>query len=146
MVNGEPCAPRGARTVLEGVGTAGLPHDLDIQVSKLKLLKANHTSQIYRMEDNISKHYPMKIAALTEQIAGYKADILTHAANRPADKEAFAMRVGNRAFTEKKEAGMALIEMCRMAKQSNTAIGIGEYRGFKMEVSFDAFLPNLLLH
>ena len=42
---------------------------LDIDVSKLKLLKANHTSQIYRMEDNISKHYPMKIAALTEQIA-----------------------------------------------------------------------------
>ena len=64
---------------------------LDVDVSKLKLLKANHTSQIYRMEDNISKHYPMKIAALTEQIAGYKADILTHAANRPADKEAFAI-------------------------------------------------------
>ena len=118
---------------------------LDVDVSKLKLLKANHTSQIYRMEDNISKHYPMKIAALTEQIAGYKADILTHAANRPADKEAFAMRVGNRVFTEKKEAGMALIEMCRMAKQSNAAIAIGEYRGFKMEVSFDAFFSKFAI-
>lgn len=51
--------------------------DLDIQVSKLKLLKANHTSQRYRLEDNITQTYPRQIAALSEKIAGYKADIET---------------------------------------------------------------------
>ena len=60
-VNGEPCAPRGARTVREGVGIPGLPHDLDIEVSKLKLLKSNHQSQQFRMQDDIMTHFPERI-------------------------------------------------------------------------------------
>lgn len=63
--------------------------DLDIQVSKLKLLKANHTSQKYRLEDNISKHYPIQIAAMKERLAGYRADVQTYTQNKPLDKDIF---------------------------------------------------------
>ena len=116
--------------------------DLDIQVSKLKLLKANHTSQRYRLEDNIAKHYPMQITALKERIEGYRADIKTYAAHKPVDKDAFSMKIGNRTYTDKKEAGAALIDMCRSAKQPNMAVTIGEFQGFKMSVSFDSFFSK----
>ena len=116
--------------------------DLDIQVSKLKLLKANHTSQRYRLEDNIAKHYPMQITALKERLEGYRADIQTYAAHKPVDKDAFSMKIGNRTYTDKKEAGAALIDMCRSAKQPNMAVTIGEFQGFKMSVSFDSFFSK----
>ena len=119
--------------------------DLDIQVSKLKLLKANHTSQRYRLEDNIAKHYPMQITALKERLEGYRADIQTYAAHKPVDKDAFSMKIGNRTYTDKKEAGAALIDMCRSAKQPNMAITIGEFQGFKMSVSFDSFFSKFTI-
>ena len=120
--------------------------DLDIQVSKLKLLKANHTSQIYRLEDNIAKHYPQQIALLKEKIAGFKADIQTYKQNKPSDKEIFSMKIGNRIFTDKKEAGAALLNICRSAKQPNMEIEIGEYQGFKMKVSFDMFSSRYIIN
>ena len=116
--------------------------DLDIQVSKLKLLKANHTSQRYRLEDNIAKHYPMQITALKERLEGYRADIQTYAAHKPVDKDDFSMKIGNRTYTDKKEAGAALIDMCRSAKQPNMSVAIGEFQGFKMSVSFDSFFSK----
>lgn len=116
--------------------------DLDIQVSKLKLLKANHTSQRYRLEDNIAKHYPMQITALKERLEGYRTDIQTYTAHKPVDKDVFSMKIGNRTYTDKKEAGAALIDMCRSAKQPNMAVTIGEYQGFKMSVSFDSFFSK----
>ena len=119
--------------------------DLDIQVSKLKLLKANHTSQRYRLEDNIAKHYPMQITALKERLEGYRADIQTYAAHKLVDKDAFSMKIGNRTYTDKKEAGAALIDMCRSAKQPNMAVTIGEYQGFKMSVSFDSFFSKFTI-
>ena len=119
--------------------------DLDIQVSKLKLLKANHTSQRYRLEDNIAKHYPMQITALKERIEGYRTDIQTYTAHKPVDKDAFSMKIGNRTYTDKKEAGAALIDMCRSAKQPNMAITIGEFQGFKMSVSFDSFFSKFTI-
>ena len=119
--------------------------DLDIQVSKMKLLKANHTSQRYRLEDNIAKHYPMQITALKERLEGYRADIQTYAAHKPVDKDAFSMKIGNRTYTDKKEAGAALIDMCRSAKQPNMAVTIGEYQGFKMSVSFDSFFSKFTI-
>ena len=119
--------------------------DLDIQVSKLKLLKANHTSQRYRLEDNIAKHYPMQITALKEKLEGYRADIQTYAAHKPVDKDAFSMKIGNRTYTDKKEAGAALIDMCRSAKQPNMAVTIGEFQGFKMSVSFDSFFSKFTI-
>ena len=119
--------------------------DLDIQVSKLKLLKANHTSQRYRLEDNIAKHYPMQVTALKERLEGYRTDIQTYAAHKPVDKDAFPMKIGNRTYTDKKEAGAALIDMCRSAKQPNKAVTIGEYQGFKLIVSFDSFLSKFTI-
>ena len=119
--------------------------DLDIQVSKLKLLKANHTSQRYRLEDNIAKHYPMQITALKERLEGYRADIQTYAVHKLVDKDAFSMKIGNRTYTDKKEAGAALIDMCRSAKQPNMAVTIGEFQGFKMSVSFDSFFSKFTI-
>lgn len=120
--------------------------DLDIQVSKLKLLKANHTSQKYRLEDNIVKHYPVQIASMKERLAGYRADIQTYAQNKFPDKDTFSIKIGNRIYTDKKEAGAALIDMCRSAKQPNMAVTIGEYQGFKMSVSFDSFFSKFTVN
>ena len=132
--------------------------DLDIQVSKLKLLKANHTSQKYRLEDDISKNYPKRIAELKEKIKGYEVDIVQLKASKSElldrtkagepvqddskdanDKEPFEIKIGNNTYTERKEAGTALIEMCRGMKQFNMSMDIGEYHGFKLSVTFDTF-------
>ena len=121
--------------------------DLDIQVSKLKLMKANHTSQKYRLEDNIAKHYPQQIAILKERIGGMEADIQKAKTNLPADKEQFVMKIGDKTYTDRKEAGTALIEMCKEMKTVNVPATVGEYAGFKMSVSFDSlnhrFVMNL---
>ena len=87
--------------------------DLDIQVSRLKLMKANHTSQIYRLEDNIAKNYPKQIEVLQERIRGFQTDMETVRKNLPADKDNFSMKVGNRIFIDKKEAGTAILAMCQ---------------------------------
>lgn len=120
--------------------------DLDIQVSKLKLMKANHTSQKYRLEDNIAKHYPQQIAILKERISGMTADIQTAKTNLPVDKEQFFMKVGDKAYTDKKEAGAALVEMCREMKTVNVPATVGEYAGFKMAVSFDSFNHKFVMN
>ena len=120
--------------------------DLDIQVSKLKLMKANHTSQKYRLEDNIAKHYPQQITILKERISGMQADIQTAKANLPVDKEQFSMKVGDTLYTDKKEAGTALVEMCKEIKTVNAPAVIGEYAGFKMAVSFDAFNHKFVMN
>ena len=116
--------------------------DLDIQVSKLKLMKANHTSQRYRLEDNIAKHYPQQIGALKERIDGLKTDIQTAELNSPADKESFVMKIGSRTYSDRKDAGTAIVQMCKEIKINNSQITIGEYSGFKMSVCFDSFNRN----
>ena len=120
--------------------------DLDIHVSKLKLLKANHTSQIYRLEDNIAKNYPKKISAAKEMIAAYEIDLAHYKEVKPADKESFAMKLGDRIYTDKKEAGTALISFCRQVKTPNVATPIGEYLGFKMNVTFDSFYQKFTVN
>ncbi|MCR5321940.1 MAG: DEAD/DEAH box helicase family protein, partial [Lachnospiraceae bacterium] len=111
--------------------------DLDVQVAKLKLLKANHTSQKYRLEDDISVRFPLQIKHLQEEIEGLKADIITFTENKPEDKEIFTMTIAGKEYTDKKEAGTALIEMCRGMKSANTNMEIGEYMGMKMTTSFE---------
>ena len=113
--------------------------DLDIQVSRLKLMKANHTSQIYRLEDNIAKNYPKQIEVLQERIRGFQADMETVRKNLPADKDNFSMKVGNRIFTDKKEAGTAILAMCQEMDSLQQTVEIGEYAGMKMKVTFDSF-------
>ena len=113
--------------------------DLDIQVSRLKLMKANHTSQIYWLEDNIAKNYPKQIEILQERIRGFQTDMETVQKNLPADKDNFSMKVGNRIFTDKKEAGTAILAMCQEMDSLQQMVEIGEYAGMKMKVTFDSF-------
>lgn len=113
--------------------------DLDIQVSKLKLMKANHTSQKYRLEDNIVKHYSQQITLLKERISGLRADIQMAGENISAYKECFSMKVGDKVYRDKKEAGTAIIGMCKAVKSANIVTTIGEYGGFRMVISFDSF-------
>ena len=120
--------------------------DLDIQVSKLKLMKANHTSQKYRLEDNIAKNYPQQISALKERIAGMKADIATYNANKTADKDIFTMTVAGKTYDDRKEAGTAIIGICKEMKQANVAVPIGEYLGMKMNVTFESFFRKFTLN
>lgn len=120
--------------------------DLDIQVSKLKLMKANHTGQKYRLEDNIAKNYPQQISALKERIAGMKADISTYNANKPADKDLFSMTVAGKTYDDRKEAGTAIIGICKEMKQGNATVPIGDYLGMKMNVTFDSFSRKFTLN
>ena len=120
--------------------------DLDIQVSRLKLMKANHTSQIYRLEDNIAKNYPKQIEVLQERIRGFQTDMETVRKNLPADKDNFSMKVGNRIFTDKKEAGTAILAMCQEMDSLQQMVEIGEYAGMKMKVTFDSFNRKFVMN
>lgn len=119
--------------------------DLDIQVSRLKLLKANHTSQIYRLEDAIIKEYPKKIAIARERIEGYEKDIALYKQQKPDDPELFSMKIGERVYTEKKEAGAALLHACQQIKIPNRPIQVGEYGGMKVSVDWDSFWNKFTL-
>ncbi len=119
--------------------------DLDIQVSKLKLMKANHTSQKYRLEDDIAQRYPKQISALKERIEGLKADIAEYNAKKPADKELFVMTVAGKRYEDRKEAGEAIIGMCKEMKTVNAPVQIGEYLGMKMAATFDSFTRKFTL-
>lgn len=120
--------------------------DLNIQVSKLKLMKANHTSQKYRLEDNITKHYPQQIAIFKERINGFTADMQKYEQNKPLDKEQFAITIGGKAYIDKKEAGTAIIAMCKEIKGINASADVGEYLGFKLNVTFDSFNNKFVMN
>lgn len=113
--------------------------DLDIQVSKLKLMKANHTSAKYRLETDIARIYPVQITATKERIAGLKADLAAAKPIVEADKDHFQMVIGGKEFTDRKEAGTALIAACAGLKAVNTSGQVGEYQGFSLTASFDSF-------
>lgn len=115
--------------------------DLDVQVSKLKLLKANHTSQIYRLESDIAKRYPVQITALKEKIAGMRVDADVVKGIDLQDNDHFAMTVGGKLYTDKKEAGVALLSAASGLKSVKSAGQIGEYHGFALSSEYN-FLSN----
>ena len=115
--------------------------DLDVQVSKLKLLKANHTSQIYRLESDIAKRYPVQITALKEKITGMRVDADVVKGIDLQDNDHFAMTVGGKLYTDKKEAGVALISAASGLKSVKSAGQIGEYHGFALSSEYN-FLSN----
>ena len=119
--------------------------DLDIQVSKLKLLKASHTSQIYRLESDIAKRYPMEITATKERVAGLKADLEAVKPYLNQDKDEFVITIGEKTYTDKKEAGTAILAACAGLKAVNTAGQIGEYHGFALVASYDTFNQTFML-
>jgi len=115
--------------------------DLDVQVSKLKLLKANHTSQIYRLESDIAKRYPVQITALKEKIAGMRVDADVVKGIDLQDNDHFAMTIGGKLYTDKKEAGVALLSAASGLKSVKSAGQIGEYHGFALSSEYN-FLSN----
>lgn len=118
---------------------------LDIEVSKLKLLKANFVSNHYRLEDDIAKNYPQQIAKLKESIEGLRADLEKYQANKITDPEKFVMEVGGTVFSEKKEAGAALLAVCQSMKQADAMINVGQYQGFSIRLKFDSWNKEFIL-
>ena len=113
--------------------------NLETEVNKLKMLNASHLSQKYELEDKILKYYPQEISRLNERIAGYTADIARREENTPAKKEDFPpMKIHGTIYTEKAEAGKALIEACKQLTNSDP-VPIGSYRGFEMQLFYEAF-------
>lgn len=113
--------------------------DLDIEVSKLKLLKANHLSQKYALEDSISKSFPKQIAEAQARIAGYSADIAAVKENTHPNADGFSpLTLMGVTHADKKEAGAALLTMCQNML-SPEATQVGSYRGLTLELSFSSF-------
>ena len=113
--------------------------DLDIEVSKLKLLKANHLSQKYALEDAISKGFPKQIAETQARITGYGADIATVKGNTHPNADGFSpLTLAGVTYADRKEAGAALLTMCQ-TMLSPEATQIGSYRGLTLELAFDTF-------
>ena len=123
---------------------AGNPHikekmDLDIDVSRLKLLKANHLSQRYALEDQIIKEFPQKIKSLEQRIEGFKVDIDQLKRNTEPNEDGFSpMFMPGGVVRDKKDAGDAILGLCK-SMTTPDPISIGQYRGFDMELSFDTF-------
>ena len=113
--------------------------DLDIQVSKLKLLKANHTSQIYSLESDIARRYPREITAAKGQIEALKTDMEAAKPLLAQDKDHFFMEISGKVHTERKEAGAAIIEACKALKAAGTEGRIGNYGAFELHSRFDNF-------
>ena len=121
----------------------GNPHikekmDLDIQVQKLRLLKSSFLSEKYALEDKIIKFYPQEIARRADVIAGLKTDIERVAEHpKPSDETFIGMTVKGAFYSEKADAGNAILEACK-AMTNPEPIPLGEYRGFTMELYFEA--------
>ena len=118
---------------------------LDVDVAKLKLLKANHMNNQYRLEDDIARNFPQQIAKLMEIIDSYKADIAHFSEHKITDPEQFSMKISGKVFTEKKEAGMALLAVCQDIKSVDAAMDIGSYQGFNMRIQFDSWRKEFIL-
>jgi hypothetical protein len=111
--------------------------DLDIEVSRLKLLKANHLSQRYALEDQIIHHFPKEIRNLEQREEGYTYDIQRVEVSSHLNKDGFCpMEIEGTVYAEKKAAGSAILEACH-AMKSPDPIPLGKYRGFAMELYFD---------
>lgn len=116
--------------------------DLDIQVQKLKLLKSNFLSEKYALEDKIIKYYPQRITALENRIEGLKQDVETAKQHpKPTDDRFVGMEVKGVFYSEKADAGKAIIEACKQMN-SPDPIPLGKYRGFETELLFNTAERN----
>ncbi len=110
--------------------------DLDIQVTKLKMLKSNHTAQQYEMQDRVRGYFPNKIKETELFIDCLKADLPLLEAH-PVKEDAFSMKVMGTVYTDRKEAGQAIVAACRLMEDPDKDIDLGSYRGFPMKLCFD---------
>ena len=119
--------------------------DLDIQVQKLKMLKSNFLSEKYGLEDKVIKFYPQQIAYLKSRVEGLTKDVETAKSHpKPIDEQPLRMMVSGVSYSEKAEAGQAIINACK-SMNSPDAIPLGEYRGFQMELYFDTVQRNYVV-
>ena len=119
--------------------------DLDIQVQKLKMLKSNFLSEKYGLEDKVIKFYPQQIAYLKSRVEGLTKDVETAKLHpKPIDEQPLGMTVSGVSYSEKAEAGQAIINTCK-SMNSPDAIPLGEYRGFQMELYFDTVQRNYVV-
>ena len=119
--------------------------DLDIQVQKLKMLKSNFLSEKYGLEDKVIKFYPQQIAYLKSRVEGLTKDVETAKLHpKPIDEQPLGMTVSGVSYSEKAEAGQAIINACK-SMNSPDAIALGEYRGFQMELYFDTVQRNYVV-
>ena len=112
--------------------------DLDIEVSRLRLMKADHESQRFDLEDQVRKGFPKKIMQAQERIEGYKKDLEGLAAHPIPEKDFVGMTVDGTHYTEKDKAGSALIEFCKHHFTTDP-VPLGEYRGFSMSLEYNSF-------
>lgn len=125
----------------------GNPHikekmDLDIDVQRLRLLKANHLSQRYALEDQIIKTLPQQIAKYEQSIEGYLSDMDRLKENTHPNEDGFSpMEVEGAVYTDKKAAGSAILAACK-AMTSPTPVPLGQYRGFAMDLSFESMFQQ----
>lgn len=123
---------------------SGNPHikekmDLDIEVQKLKLLRSNHMSQRYALEDQLIRKFPKEIATMHQWIDGLEADMALLKDKTKPNADGFCpMMIGGQTYTEKKAAGTALLDACN-ALTSADPVPLGSYRGFKLTLCFDSF-------
>lgn len=115
--------------------------DLDAQVSKLQLLKQSHLSEIYDLEDKVRKTYPNQIKGLENTISGYEKDIVVRDNNK---KDIFEMTINGIKYNERSEAGEKIVEECRKMRSPNP-VEIGEFCGFKIEISFNSFSREFIV-
>ena len=118
--------------------------DLDVEVAKLKLMKADHQSKQYRLEDQLLKYFPQEIETNKRYIQGFEADLET-LATHPHPADGFAgMEIRGDVLTDKENAGAALLDACKEVKTSDP-VQIGSYRGFTMSVEFEAWKQEYTL-
>jgi hypothetical protein len=118
--------------------------DLDVEISRLKVLKSAHNSQQYRLEGRLRQQLPKEIHALQERIRGLQKDIALRDAETPAgvedNPELFQMEIMGQTFQKREDAGKAiLLSLQLVSPESNHHVRIGHYRGFELSASFDAF-------
>ena len=118
--------------------------DLDIEVSKLKIMKADHNSKQFRLEDSLLKYFPERIEEHKGFVRGLEADMQTLAAH-PLPAEGFVgMEIRGDRLTDKENAGAALLDTCKEVKGKDP-VQIGSYRGFTMSVAFDSMWKTYTL-
>ena len=120
--------------------------DLDIQVSKLRVLKQSYLSEHYDLEDRILKFYPQTIKEYEARIAGYESDTVLAEQHKPQGEDKFCpMTIKGATFTEKAAAGEMLLAVCKENTLANP-VEIGSYRGFRMEVYYDMLNTHYCLN
>ena len=118
--------------------------DLDVDVARLRLMKADHQSQQYRLEDRLLKFFPQEIERNKGYIRGFEQDQATVAAHPLPEKDFIGMTVGGKAYTEAKDAGEAILAACKKLKNENDH-AIGDYRGFSMSLMYNPMMQMYMM-